>query len=72
MTLQTGNFKHAQFQNENIVIATTDYNTPLERPFIYMCVHNYIGLCNKFLLNSVNCSVLPLGGANHSTYFVLN
>ena len=39
--------------------ATEECNTPLEKPLL--------GLSNELLLDSVECSVLPLGGAKHST-----
>ena len=54
-TLQTGNFKQAQLQTGT---ATEKYNTPLER--------HLLGLCNELSLDSVECSVLPLGCAKHS------
>ena len=38
--------------------ATEKCKTPLERPLL--------GLYNELLLDSVECSVLPLGGAIHS------
>ena len=44
--------------------ATKEYNTPLEKPLL--------GLCNELSLHSVGCSVLPLGGAKHSTKFCFN
>ena len=40
--------------------ATDQRNTPLER--------SLLGLCNELSLDSVKCSVLPLGGAKHSTF----
>ena len=39
--------------------AKTECNTPLKRLLL--------GLCNELLLDSIECSVLPLGGAEHST-----
>ena len=56
MTLQTGNFKHAQLQ---MGATTEECNTPLKRPLL--------GLSNELLLDFKECSVLPLGGAKHST-----
>ena len=58
MTLQTGNIKTGT--------ATEEYNTPLKRPML--------GLCNEPSLDSVECSVLLLGGAKHSTllFFKIN
>ena len=39
--------------------ATKEFNTPLERLLLE--------LCSELLLNSEESSILPLGGAKHST-----
>ena len=46
-------------RNFKTEIATEEYNTPLKRTLL--------GLCKELSLDSVECSVLPLDGAKHST-----
>ena len=43
--------------------AKKEYNTLMERPLL--------GLCKKLLLDSVECSVLPLDGTKHNTLLFL-